>query len=162
MHLHESIASEDTVSDIKYPKGKCRVYDIPIQYYHCDNGRCANNVSKNLARKNGKTITYCGVNSRLQMVGWKKISETWGRQQELNSFMQSIDVQEQHQYICRHMPYGMPAMSTIACRVTTMVRARYNIYGQHHQYQTQIFSCIWVSYLCTVRRASRSKKYWEL
>ena len=45
---------------------KCRIYGIPILYYHYGNSRFADNAFKNSVRDNGQTVTYYGVNAHFQ------------------------------------------------------------------------------------------------
>ena len=61
VHLQETLTSADTITAKKAFEAKCRMHNVPVMHYHCDNGRFADNAFKSSVETSGQTILYCGV-----------------------------------------------------------------------------------------------------
>ena len=66
MHLQETLTSADTITAKKAFEAKCRMHNVPVMHYHCDNGRSADNTFKSSVETSGQKISYCGVNPHFQ------------------------------------------------------------------------------------------------
>ena len=65
-HLHQENTSEYLIDGKRAFEARCRMYQVKVLHYHCDNGRFADNLFKQSVERTGQTISYCGVNAHFQ------------------------------------------------------------------------------------------------
>ena len=66
VHLQETLTAQDTLQAKESFERYCESFGVKVKQYHADNGRFAENAFINDARRQGQTITYCGVNAHFQ------------------------------------------------------------------------------------------------
>jgi hypothetical protein len=66
VHLQKTCTSEETLDAKMAFEGYACSLNVKIQHYHADNGRFCENLWMNNIKKEGQTISFCGVNAHFQ------------------------------------------------------------------------------------------------
>jgi hypothetical protein len=66
VHLQKTSSGEETLDAKMVFKGFACSLNVQIHHYHADNGRFCENLWMNNVRKEGQTISFCGVNVHFQ------------------------------------------------------------------------------------------------
>ena len=66
VHLQESLTANNTLRAKEAFERYCESFVVKVRQYHADNGQFAKNLFIEDIRRQGQTITYCGVNAHFQ------------------------------------------------------------------------------------------------
>jgi hypothetical protein len=66
VHLQKMSSCEETLDAYMAFKGFARSLNVGIQHYHANNGRFCKNLWMAKIKKEGQTISFCGVNAHFQ------------------------------------------------------------------------------------------------